>query len=314
MESGVVDCLGFIGGSKGADALIQQHPRPHRLKVFSQLEGKNLGVVFADADLDAAADQIVLGALSYNGQRCTAIKLVYVHKSVAGAFLDKFKAKVAAKKVGLPWAEGVALTPLPETSKPGYLKELVADAVAKGAAVANASAGSPPSITLARQRASTAGSRTAPPRFRSGAATDVQLSFTAANAGTAASPVPAALACSGSRIASSGGSSRGPGRRGVASGSARRELCRDASNIVERRLSSVAASAAAGVLAVRASALDLRLCPTSVGCSCGCGGGGGWSSTIVSRSGRSCTRLPSSKRTWHRGERRELRRRSGGAG
>ena len=85
----------------GADALIQQHPRPHRLKVFSQLEGKNLGVVFPDADLDAAADQIVLGALSYNGQRCTAIKLVYVHASVAGAFLDKFKAKVAAKKVGL---------------------------------------------------------------------------------------------------------------------------------------------------------------------------------------------------------------------
>ena len=50
----------------------------------------------------------------------------------------------------------------------------------------DASAGSPPSTTLARQRASTAGSRTAPPRFRSGAATDVQLSFTAANAGTAA--------------------------------------------------------------------------------------------------------------------------------
>merc|ERR1712091_81002 len=41
MEGGLVDCLGFIGGSKGADALIKQHPRPHRLKVFSQLEGKH---------------------------------------------------------------------------------------------------------------------------------------------------------------------------------------------------------------------------------------------------------------------------------
>ena len=141
MKSGLVDMLGFIGGSKACDALIGDHPRPHRLKVFSQLEGKNMGIVLKDADLDVAADQCCAGSTSYNGQRCTAIKLVYVHKSVAGAFLDKFKAKVAAKKVGLPWAEGVALTPLPETSKPGYLRELVADAVAKGAAVANAAEG-----------------------------------------------------------------------------------------------------------------------------------------------------------------------------
>ena len=59
-----MDCLGFIGGSKGADALIKQHPQPHRLKVFSQLEGKNLGVVFPDADLDAAVKQIILGSRS----------------------------------------------------------------------------------------------------------------------------------------------------------------------------------------------------------------------------------------------------------
>ena len=110
MKSGLVDMLGFIGGSKACDALIGDHPRPHRLKVFSQLEGKNMGIVLKDADLDVAADQCCAGSTSYNGQRCTAIKLVYVHKSVAGAFLDKFKAKVAAKKVGLPWAEGVALT------------------------------------------------------------------------------------------------------------------------------------------------------------------------------------------------------------
>ena len=37
MKSGLVDVLGFIGGSKAADALIAAHPHPHRLKVFSQL-------------------------------------------------------------------------------------------------------------------------------------------------------------------------------------------------------------------------------------------------------------------------------------
>ena len=39
MKSGAVDMLGFIGGSKAADALIGAHPFAHRLKVFSQLEG-----------------------------------------------------------------------------------------------------------------------------------------------------------------------------------------------------------------------------------------------------------------------------------
>ena len=69
--------------AQGADALIKAHPQPHRLKVFAQLEGKNIGIVLPDADLDVAASQVVLGSLSYNGQRCTAVKLVMVHESIA---------------------------------------------------------------------------------------------------------------------------------------------------------------------------------------------------------------------------------------
>merc|ERR1719231_1218147 len=140
MKSGLVDMLGFIGGSKACDALIGDHPAPHRLKVFSQLEGKNLGVVLPDADIAVAAKQCALGATSYNGQRCTAIKLMLVHRAVKDAFLDQFLAHVAALGVGLPWAEGVAITPLPEPHKPKYLEELVTDALSKGATLANADA------------------------------------------------------------------------------------------------------------------------------------------------------------------------------
>ena len=46
--------------------------------MFLQLEGKNLGVIMPDADLDVAVQQVVVGTTSYNGQRCTAIKLVMV--------------------------------------------------------------------------------------------------------------------------------------------------------------------------------------------------------------------------------------------
>ena len=141
MRSGVVDMLGFIGGSKACDALIGEHPAVHRLRVFSQLEGKNFGVVLADADLDVAAKQCALGATSYNGQRCTAIKLMLVHRSVHDAFVAKLLEHVGALAAGLPWAPGVAITPLPEPSKPKYLEELVADALAGGATIANAGAG-----------------------------------------------------------------------------------------------------------------------------------------------------------------------------
>lgn len=44
MESGAIDGLAFIGGSNAADTLIKDHPHPHRLKVFLQLEAKNMGV------------------------------------------------------------------------------------------------------------------------------------------------------------------------------------------------------------------------------------------------------------------------------
>ena len=131
MASGDVDVLGFVGGSKAADALISSHPHKHRLKVFSQLEGKNMGVVLRDANLDVAAKQCKDGATSYNGQRCTAIKLIQVHEDVAETFLQKLIAEVDALKAGLPWEAGVAITPLPEPNKPAYLEELIADAVAK---------------------------------------------------------------------------------------------------------------------------------------------------------------------------------------
>lgn len=132
MKSGKVDMLGFIGGSRGADALIAAHPHPHRLKVFSQLEGKNMGIVLQDADLPSAVEDIVKGALSYNGQRCTAIKLVLVHESIAEEFVAKLKAAIETLKVGLPW-DSSDITPLPEPSKPLYLQDLIADALKKGA-------------------------------------------------------------------------------------------------------------------------------------------------------------------------------------
>jgi glyceraldehyde-3-phosphate dehydrogenase (NADP+) len=135
MATGKVDIFAFIGTSKAADALVKEHPAPHRLKNCLSLEAKNVGIVCKDADIDEAVTECCLGALSYNGQRCTAIKQIMVHKDVAEEFVAKFSAKVGSLKLALPWEAGADLTPLPEPSKPQYLAELREDAKSKGAKI-----------------------------------------------------------------------------------------------------------------------------------------------------------------------------------
>jgi glyceraldehyde-3-phosphate dehydrogenase (NADP+) len=138
MASGDVDCLAFIGTSKVANILKRQHPRPNRLRCITGLEAKNPAIVLPDAALDVAVKEVVGGALSFNGQRCTAIKLTFVHEDVADAFVAELAEAVDALPAGMPWDPGVKLTPLPEDGKPDYLAGLVMDAVTHGARVVNA--------------------------------------------------------------------------------------------------------------------------------------------------------------------------------
>ncbi len=141
MESGKINVFAFIGSSKAASALKKLHPYPHRLRGVLGLEAKNPAIVLPDADLDNAVNECVTGALSFNGQRCTALKIMYVHKSIRAEFIQKFCAKIKTLKAGMPWEEGVKLTPLPEAHKPEYLHELITDAVQHGAEIMNEDGG-----------------------------------------------------------------------------------------------------------------------------------------------------------------------------
>ncbi|MFB8831173.1 NADP-dependent glyceraldehyde-3-phosphate dehydrogenase [Azotobacter sp. CWF10] len=141
METGKIDVFAFIGTNKGASDLKKLHPRPHRLRAALGLDAKNPGIVLPEVDLDNAVSEAITGALSFNGQRCTALKILFVHEQVVDAFLEKFNAKLSALKPGMPWEPGVALTPLPEPGKTDFLATLVADARAKGAKVVNPGGG-----------------------------------------------------------------------------------------------------------------------------------------------------------------------------
>jgi len=141
MKSGKVNVLAFIGSCKVADILKKQHPHPHKLKSVLGLEAKNPAIILEDADLNITTHECITGALSYNGQRCTALKIIFVHKNITDAFIRKLSSEVEKLNIGMPWDEDVFITPLPEPDKADYLSDLVNDAVNKGARICNQSGG-----------------------------------------------------------------------------------------------------------------------------------------------------------------------------
>ena len=79
--------LSLIGSSKVADHLKKLPPKAHRLRAILGLDAKNAAIVLPDADLELAVKECLLGALSFNGQRCTALKMLIVHRSIVEPFL-----------------------------------------------------------------------------------------------------------------------------------------------------------------------------------------------------------------------------------
>lgn len=137
MRKGDVDVLAFIGSSRVANTLKSQHPRPNRLRSILGLDAKNPAIILPDAPFEVSLEETIKGALSFNGQRCTALKLVCVHESIADAWTEQLANRVQNLKVGLPWQPGVKITPLPDTAKPQELRTMIEEAVADGAHLYN---------------------------------------------------------------------------------------------------------------------------------------------------------------------------------
>jgi glyceraldehyde-3-phosphate dehydrogenase (NADP+) len=140
MKTGIIDVLALIGHSSSAVSLQDLHPNKNRLRLVLGLEAKNPAIVLADADLNHAVAECISGALSFNGQRCTALKVIYVHESIVSKFNELFSKAVDNLVFGMPW-EDAFLTPLPETAKPAYIQELIKDAIKHGAKVMNKKGG-----------------------------------------------------------------------------------------------------------------------------------------------------------------------------
>jgi glyceraldehyde-3-phosphate dehydrogenase (NADP+) len=137
ISSGGIDMLAFIGTSGVADHLKKLHPKLHRMKITLGLEAKNPAIILPDADLGVAIRESVMGSLGFNGQRCAALKIFFVHASIVDYFLKRFSEEIAKLKSGMPWEKNVFITPLTKPDKTSYLKDLVDDALSLGARIIN---------------------------------------------------------------------------------------------------------------------------------------------------------------------------------
>ena len=100
--------------------------------IMLELGGKDAALVLEDADLEHAAKQIVAGAFSYSGQRCTAIKRVLVLESVADTLAALLQAEVAKLTVGDPF-DNADITPVIDNASADFIWGLIEDAQEKGA-------------------------------------------------------------------------------------------------------------------------------------------------------------------------------------
>lgn len=100
--------------------------------IMLELGGKDAALVLEDADLEHAAKQIVAGAFSYSGQRCTAIKRVIVLESVADQLATLLQEEVAKLTVGDPF-DNADITPVIDNASADFIWGLIEDAQEQGA-------------------------------------------------------------------------------------------------------------------------------------------------------------------------------------
>ncbi|KAK8114592.1 Aldehyde dehydrogenase domain protein [Apiospora kogelbergensis] len=97
-----IRALSFTGSVRTGRAIQTAAAASNFKHLIFELGGKSPALVFADADLDRAAQETQHSIFFHSGQTCMANSRIYVQKDAAAAFIDKFNAIAAARKLGDP--------------------------------------------------------------------------------------------------------------------------------------------------------------------------------------------------------------------
>ena len=127
--------FGFVNftGSVGGGRAIERAAAGTFTGVGLELGGKDPGYVMADADLDAAVDTLIDGAMFNSGQCCCGIERIYVAAPLFEAFVEKAVAIVEGYKLGDPLDPETTLGPMAHERFAETVRAQVEDAIAKGA-------------------------------------------------------------------------------------------------------------------------------------------------------------------------------------
>ena len=128
-------CFGLVNftGSVGGGRAMERAAAGTFTAVATELGGKDPGYVRADADLDAAVDTLIDGAMFNSGQCCCGIERIYVHESLYHAFVKKAVALVSSYVLGDPRDEATTLGPMANIRFAREVRAQVDEAVAAGA-------------------------------------------------------------------------------------------------------------------------------------------------------------------------------------
>jgi len=105
---------------------------PMAKKIF-ELSGKDPAIILEDANLEKSVQEIIKGAYSYSGQRCTAIKRVIVDETISKKLTELLKLKVEKFSVSKDVSLNPDIVPLIDKWTANESKELIKDALEKGA-------------------------------------------------------------------------------------------------------------------------------------------------------------------------------------
>ncbi|PSR38004.1 MAG: NADP-dependent glyceraldehyde-3-phosphate dehydrogenase [Sulfobacillus thermosulfidooxidans] len=124
-----VNMINFTGSTQTGQHIAS---KAIMVPLLLELGGKDAAIVLADANIERARDNIVSGAFSYSGQRCTAVKRVLVVEEIADQLATAVAQKVMTLSVGAPEADSV-VTPLISNEAADFVWDMIHEAVAQGA-------------------------------------------------------------------------------------------------------------------------------------------------------------------------------------
>ncbi|MDX0457207.1 aldehyde dehydrogenase family protein [Sinorhizobium medicae] len=129
-----VDHIAFTGGPETARHVVRNSAE-NLASTSLELGGKSPFIVFADADLESAANAQVAGIFAATGQSCVAGSRLVVERGVKDRFLEILKAKAEAVRLGSPLDMATEVGPLATRRQREHIEALIARSLAAGAKV-----------------------------------------------------------------------------------------------------------------------------------------------------------------------------------